>query len=133
MSPCIRFVIFNWRKALIKVKLSNFDFTEKVVGENKNSSAEFENSFFSTRHFLENCVKSVQIQSYFWSVFSCIRTEYRKIWSKNKSVFGHFSRSAIFLGLIVSSVLYLNILLTFGLTKHVGNWKKYTVFPVHFS
>ena len=23
------------------------------------------------------CVKSVQIRSYFWSVFSCIRTEYR--------------------------------------------------------
>ena len=26
-----------------------------------------------------NCVKSVQIRSYFWSVFSCIRTEYGKI------------------------------------------------------
>ena len=25
-----------------------------------------------TRH----CVKSVEIQSYFWSAFSCIRTEY---------------------------------------------------------
>ena len=24
----------------------------------------------------QHCVKSVQIQSYFWSVFSCIRTEY---------------------------------------------------------
>ena len=33
-----------------------------------------------------HCVKSVQIRSYFWSVFSCIRT-------RNKSVFGHFSRS----------------------------------------
>ena len=31
-------------------------------------------------------VKSVQIRSYFWSVFSCIRT-------RNNSVFGHFSRS----------------------------------------
>ena len=40
----------------------------------------------STRH----CVKSVQIQSYFWSVFSCIRTEYRKIRTINNSVFGHF-------------------------------------------
>ena len=36
--------------------------------------------------------KSVQIQSYFWSVFSCIRTEYRKIRTRNNSVFGHFSR-----------------------------------------
>ena len=25
---------------------------------------------------LKHCVKSVQIRSYFWSVFSCIRTEY---------------------------------------------------------
>ena len=48
------------------------------------------------------CVKSVQIQSYFWSVFSCIRTEYRdlrtqsenrKIRTRNNSVFGHFSQS----------------------------------------
>ena len=31
-------------------------------------------------------VEIVQIQSYFWSVFSCIRT-------RNNSVFGHFSRS----------------------------------------
>ena len=32
------------------------------------------------------CVKSVQTQSYFWSVFSCI-------WTRNNAVFGHFSRS----------------------------------------
>ena len=25
---------------------------------------------------IDNCVKIVQIQSFFWSVFSCIRTEY---------------------------------------------------------
>ena len=52
-----------------------------------------------------HCVKSVQIQSFFWSVFCCIRTEYgdlreniyiykyRKTWTRNNSVFGHFSRS----------------------------------------
>ena len=39
-------------------------------------------------------MKSVQIQSYFWSVFSCIRTEYRKIRTRNNSVFEHFSRSS---------------------------------------
>ena len=33
-----------------------------------------------------NCVKSVQIWSYFWSVFSCIRT-------RNNSLLGPFSRS----------------------------------------
>ena len=26
-----------------------------------------------------HCVKSVQIRSYFWSVFSCIRTEYGEV------------------------------------------------------
>ena len=47
-------------------------------------------------------MKSVQIRSYFWSVFSCIRTEYgevqseyRKIRTSNNSVFGHFSHSVI--------------------------------------
>ena len=38
-------------------------------------------------HFGSSCVKSVQIRSYFWSVFFCIRT-----W--NNSVFWHFSRSS---------------------------------------
>ena len=55
-------------------------------------------------------VKSFQIRSIFWSLFSCIRTEYRdllrkspysgiqfeytKIRTRKNSVFGHFSRSA---------------------------------------
>ena len=37
--------------------------------------------------------KSVQIRIYFWSVFSCIRSEYRKIRTTNNSAFGHFPRS----------------------------------------
>ena len=49
----------------------------------------------------QHCVKSVQIRSYFWLVFSCIRieyvdllrSEYRKIRTRNNSVFGHFSRT----------------------------------------
>ena len=36
----------------------------------------------------EYCVKSVQIRSNFWSVFSCIRT-------RNNSVFEHFSHSGV--------------------------------------
>ena len=40
-----------------------------------------------------HCVKLVQIRSYFWSVFSCIWTEYRKIRTRNNSVCGHSSRS----------------------------------------
>ena len=38
-------------------------------------------------------MKIVQIRSFFWSVFSCIRTDYRKIRTRKNSVFGHFSRS----------------------------------------
>ena len=31
------------------------------------------------------CVKSVHIRSYIWSVFSCTRTEDKKIWTRNNS------------------------------------------------
>ena len=40
-----------------------------------------------------HCVKSVQIRSIFWSVFSCIRTEYKKIRTRKNFVLGHFSCS----------------------------------------
>ena len=62
-----------------------------------------------TVHFIllaieaNHCMKSVQIRSFFWSVFSHIWTEYGEIWSiqsergkirtKKISVFCHFSRS----------------------------------------
>ena len=36
--------------------------------------------------FERHCVKSVQIRSFFWSVFS-------RIWTSKNSVFGHFSHS----------------------------------------
>ena len=39
-------------------------------------------------------VKSVQLRTYFWFVFSCIWTVCRKIQTRKNSVFGHFSRSA---------------------------------------
>ena len=42
---------------------------------------------------ISHCVKSVQIRSYFRSAFSCIQSEYRKIPTRNNSVFGHISRS----------------------------------------
>ena len=38
-------------------------------------------------------MKSVQIWSFFWSVFSDIRTEYREIRTRKNFVFGHFSRT----------------------------------------
>ena len=42
---------------------------------------------------VKNCVKSVQVRSFFWSVFSCIRTEYSKTRTRKNSVSGHFSRT----------------------------------------
>ena len=36
-----------------------------------------------------------ELRSYFWSVFFCIHLEYRKIRTRNNSVFGHFSRSVV--------------------------------------
>ena len=47
----------------------------------------------NAKHGDIHCVKSVQIRSFFWSVFSCIRTEYGKIRTRKNSVFGHFLRS----------------------------------------
>ena len=56
---------------------------------------------------IHHCVKSAQVRNFFWSVFSCIRTEYRDLLCKypysvrtqenteqKNSVFEHFSRSA---------------------------------------
>ena len=60
-----------------------------------------------------HCVKSVQIRSYLWSVFYFIRTEYRKIRTRNNSVFGHFSRSVL-----------LNNFITFSLKGYYICWKK---------
>ena len=41
------------------------------------------------------CVKSVQMRSFFWSVFSYIWTEHRKVRTRRNSVFGHFSRTVL--------------------------------------
>ena len=56
--------------------------------------------------FVKHCMKSVQIRSFSWSIFSCIWTEYgdlrssspcsvriRENTDQKNSVFGHFSRS----------------------------------------
>ena len=38
------------------------------------------------------CVRSVQIRSFFWSVLSCIQSKYRKIRTRINFAFGHFPR-----------------------------------------
>ena len=68
------------------------------------------NSYKGHRHNLMaskflHCLKSVQIRSFFWSVFCCIQTEYGvnlciqpeylKIRTGKNSAFEHFSHSAI--------------------------------------
>ena len=60
--------------------------------------------FFLIFKTIFHCVKIVQIRSYFWSVFSCIQSEYRKIRIRNNSVFGNFLRR----------VLYINVTDTTG-------------------
>ena len=48
-----------------------------------------------TTNWIVYCVKSVQIRSFFWSVFNSIRAECGKIRTRKNSVFGHFSRSGM--------------------------------------
>ena len=43
---------------------------------------------FDPFHLLMHCLKSVQIRSYFWSVFSCIQTEYGEVLSPNAGKYG---------------------------------------------
>ena len=45
---------------------------------------------------MRQCVKIVQIRSYFWSVFSRIWTEYRDLWSKSWQLSTAFMSMAIF-------------------------------------
>ena len=64
-------------------------------------------------------MKSFQIRSSFWSVFSCIWTEYRKIRTRKNPVFGHFSRSDTFNGNLIwcCIIIYLNLILYLYDTK----------------
>ena len=73
----------------------------------------------------QHCMKNVQIQSYYWSVFSCIQSKYRKIRTRNYSVFGHFSCSVNvndvwylrMLNFANSTVVYENCRIKFYVTK----------------
>ena len=83
----LTFDFFKCRKTWMKgTRFINGFLKKKIFGENR--------PFLPRKRQIIHCVKSVQIQSYFWSVFSCIQSEYRKTRTRNNSVFGHFSRSA---------------------------------------
>ena len=66
----------------------------------------------------------------FWFVFSCIQIEYRKIWARNNSVFGHFSPSVIFIAttnvsdilqLHFSSIAIISQMFEIGFSQQVDN------------
>ena len=42
-----------------------------------------------------HCLKGVQLWRFFWSVFSSIQFEYRKMRTRKNSILGHFSRSVL--------------------------------------
>ena len=65
-----------------------------------------------------HCVKSVQIRSFFWSVFSRIQPECGKIRTRKNSIFGHFSHSDSI------AVNYLTSIFTFptvDIYQEIGN------------
>ena len=73
---------------------------KKQTRENKAIDLSVLSPCFTSRYLqikrANHCVKSFQQRSFFWSVFSRIRTEYGEIWSirtRKNSLFGHFSRS----------------------------------------
>ena len=71
--------VSTWIRIWSKVaSCSNHSWTLKILVEN-----------------LPMSWRGVQMQSYFWSAFFCIRTEYREVRTRNNSIFGHFSRSEI--------------------------------------
>ena len=72
----------------------------------------YENRFLAADYFLESSIVAIEQSpkyasdwlfplrekfpntEFFWSVFSCIQSEYRKIRTRKNSVYGHFSHSA---------------------------------------
>ena len=84
--------VWTLQKGNMKVTVNTNNGAER---KNKDLKYQYLHKFKdkSLSGMITHCVKSVQIRSYFWSVFSCIRIEYRKIRTRNNSVFGHFSRS----------------------------------------
>ena len=82
---------FNLTNQIHPCLRKTWDFSNKFYNKS-NISLNLKYSFASTLSctlyswFLKrkiHCVKSVQIRSFFWSVFSCLRTEYRDLRSKS--------------------------------------------------
>ena len=76
------------------------------------------NWIFSEIWICIHWMKSIQIRSFFWSVFSRIQSEYRKIRTRKNSVFGHFSHS--------------DLLIEEGICGGVAIINHHTVLSTHF-
>ena len=71
------------------VTLNNYVWLETNLPMQLNQSCSW--TFFGLIWVILHCVKSVQIRSFFWSVFFHIQAKYGKIRTRKNSVFGHFS------------------------------------------
>ena len=100
--------LFNLWSDILKNELCSFKYHFYTERKNKYDYIDLCHPYVPKNWI--HCVKIVQIRNYFWSLFSCIRTEYRKIWTRNNSVFGHISRSI--------SASGSNFKLNFSVKKH---------------
>ena len=85
---------WNNRKFFRKIFLRQFSLPQEIFRKEENGITGNISKcswYYVTLSFI-HCVKSIQIQNYFWSVFSCIQSENRKIRIRNNSVFGHFTQ-----------------------------------------
>ena len=91
------FLYWDWIRSFIQYERCSIFFKKKIF-------------FLEKMH----CVKSVQIRSFFLSLFSCIQSEYRKIQTRKNSLYGHFSRSDMYVcflyfDLVWNSSIHVNI------------------------
>ena len=94
---------------------------------------------FFEKLVLIHYVKSVQIRSYFWSVFSFVRTEYgiygvshriqseyKKIGTRNNCVFGQFSSSDCFRKYFIEKITaHIRKITYLELSENILDWKVY--------
>ena len=85
---------FSYRMPLAAASVILFQWKTQVLSNIRPSRLfKFSTTYAAWKVSNIRCVKRVQIRSYFWFVFSSIQAECRKIWTRNNSVFEHFSRS----------------------------------------
>ena len=91
----------------------------------------------AVRKLNAHCVKSVQLRSFFWFVFSCSRTEYRKIWTRKTLYLDTFQAVALktfkkrplrLLNVLctIQEGWYLSVNTDVTNLKYIGNFPKYS-------